>query len=395
MPGIQTPIESLLNDLRNADPEKRDNAARELSKSRDPRAVDALLLDLDHADWKVRRNAAQALGAIGDTRAVELLIRALQDRTLTVRSRAAVALGRIKDKRALEPLVEAWLEAPHSEFSTHAAPAIQKFGAAALPTLLPVLSAHPERRAEVLGILGKIKHPDALNALLNGLSDDQPTVRRAAAESLTQLKERRAIPALRAALPQSDLATQRYIVRALAQLGAVEAIGDMLALLQDYEPFSPKSALYEAITEATQQLGNVPTSSKGGTQNTLLFVAGGLTDGDSAMLSDYLKGLAKRFEGQNADDQPFSMPTSNLISQMTSMVEKVPSAHRDALTGLLFLLNAPDPNTRIGAALSLAWHNDPRALEPLKQTASDSDANVQTAAQWALAVLEKMLRFRR
>jgi HEAT repeat protein len=130
-------VEELVVDLQNENPLVRWQAAEQLGKAKDARAVDPLIEALADGDEGVRREVVKALGEIGSPRAVgplggmledpdelvrlntlaalekiggdeafTLLITALKNDNSMVRMNAAVSLGRIGDARAAGPLKE-------------------------------------------------------------------------------------------------------------------------------------------------------------------------------------------------------------------------------------------------------------------------------------------------
>jgi len=100
-------VESLIAELKDGSKYIRRNAAWELSKIKDKRAVIPLIAALRDEYEDVRFHAARALGEIGDNHAIEPLIAALKDKDDWVREEAAEALGKIGDNRAVKPLIEA------------------------------------------------------------------------------------------------------------------------------------------------------------------------------------------------------------------------------------------------------------------------------------------------
>lgn len=97
-------VQTLLAMLRDSARHVRFAAAKTLGMMEEKLAVDALVVLLSDGDT-VRFQAARSLGMIGDARAVEPLIRALKDPEEDVRKEAALALGKIRDPRAVEPLL--------------------------------------------------------------------------------------------------------------------------------------------------------------------------------------------------------------------------------------------------------------------------------------------------
>ena len=130
-------VEELISDLQDEKPLVRWQAAEQLGRAKDARAVLPLIEALGDGDEGVRREVIKALGEIGSSRAVKplgqmledpdelvrlntlvalekirgdeaitLLITALQNDNSLVRMNAAAALGRIGDSRAAGPLKE-------------------------------------------------------------------------------------------------------------------------------------------------------------------------------------------------------------------------------------------------------------------------------------------------
>ncbi|MDP6364523.1 MAG: HEAT repeat domain-containing protein, partial [Candidatus Poseidoniia archaeon] len=107
------------------------DAAIELGKLGDERAVEPLIEVLGDESKMIGVNAARALGEIGDVRAVEPLIKALDDEYGEVCEYAARALGQIGDARAVEPLIKALGDhygPPMGWFRRHAAAALEAIG---------------------------------------------------------------------------------------------------------------------------------------------------------------------------------------------------------------------------------------------------------------------------
>jgi HEAT repeat protein len=128
-------VEELIIDLQDENPLVRWQAAEQLVRAKDTRAVDPLIGALGDGDEGVRREVVKALGEIGSSRAVgplggmledpdelvrlntlaalenirgdeaiTLLITALKNDNSLVRMNAAASLGRIGDSRAAGPL---------------------------------------------------------------------------------------------------------------------------------------------------------------------------------------------------------------------------------------------------------------------------------------------------
>ena len=135
--------------------------------------------------------------------------------------------------------------------------------------------------------------------------------------------------------------------------------------------------------------GHIPDDLSGVVKNDLAGLIGLAQQMNPNLVGQMLTTeiIAERLKGFG-----FPMPMGKSILDHLVTVGSAPELHQNRLTGLLFLLNASDPLTRIGAALGLPWFMDRKALDPLRQAARDSDANVRRAAQWAFAALERIVR---
>lgn len=198
------------------------------------RAVQPLIEALDGSDWfEVRTAAAESLGRLGHARAVEPLLRALdRSQHFFVREAAANSLGQLADPRAFEPLIEA-LRGKDAEVRRAAARA-----------------------------LGHLRDQRAVKPLIQALGDGQPNCRRNAADSLEQLgypkwaqwvtgneidfyrlgasKDREALEPLISALEYRDRndyqspMTRHAAAESLGNLGDLRAVDPLLRALGDY-----------------------------------------------------------------------------------------------------------------------------------------------------------------
>lgn len=217
------------------DPARRD-AAHLLGRYRDPLAASALIAALADQDAGVRAAAAGALAAHADARAVEPLIDALADEDPAVRENAVRALGetalKLGEQRPLEAL-RAALADPDWGTRQSAAEMLARLGAdadgqaqallradlrcaeaeirlGAAWSLLPLIEQMPELRAETA---------EALAALLYHAD---PRIGASAALALSELGDRRAVPALRAARRGSNPQLRHAAQHALDKLGCAD-----------------------------------------------------------------------------------------------------------------------------------------------------------------------------
>lgn len=150
--------------------------------------------------WYGREQAADVLlDAIESFReqAVELLLAALEHKEAAVRRFAARLLGRIKDPRAIESLGMTLYDL-HHEVGRAAAEALSQFGGDSLEVLAEA-ALHPEPgiRQNVVAALGKIQDARVTPILLEMIHDSDRSIQMEVVKSLMNLKDNRAVPALR------------------------------------------------------------------------------------------------------------------------------------------------------------------------------------------------------
>ena len=166
-------------------PECRAQAAEELGRLGDVRAVARLSAMVRQDVVSVRWEAADALGRIGDAAAVPALIAALQDGDWTVRQNAARALGRISDRRAVKPLMavltDADVDVRRAAIGALAAIDDLLAGQALLPLLRHSLFSV---RLDAIHACGKLGDPRALPILQKCLQDPDPLIQAAIATAL-------------------------------------------------------------------------------------------------------------------------------------------------------------------------------------------------------------------
>ncbi len=106
-----------------------------------------------------------------------------------------------------------------------------QLGSVAVPSLLTALENYkPRKRFLICEILGRIRDPKAVPALIDHLEDSEanPSVASAAARALGKLGDRRAIDALKDVLDSSDVELQYNAIEALGHLRAKDAVNSLL-----------------------------------------------------------------------------------------------------------------------------------------------------------------------
>jgi len=189
--------------------EARQAAAQALGQTKNPRALPFLMLALRDPFWWYEREQAadvllQAIEGMG-TQAVDTLLEALEDNEGAVRRFVAVLLGRINDSRAIKPLGMTLYDT-HFEVGKAAAVSLAGLGPVGLKLLADALH-HPEAWLRQHAITGLTLSGDQriVPVILDMLKDPEREVQKQAIQSLGELKDPRALPALQAiALDRSD-----------------------------------------------------------------------------------------------------------------------------------------------------------------------------------------------
>lgn len=147
-----------------------------------PRSIDLLTSVMEEDDGpSVRASAARALGRIGDRQAVQPLCGALGDECLWVQRAAARALGQIGAPESVDALREA------------------------------LVYEEPLMRGSVVVALGHIRTKEARRALVDCLQDEDPAVRWYAARGLAEIGEVENVVPLQALLEDDVVLFDRAV----------------------------------------------------------------------------------------------------------------------------------------------------------------------------------------
>jgi HEAT repeat protein len=147
---------------------------------------------------KVRRSAAIALGEVGSRSATRNLLKAVIDGDAEVRMAVVYALGKIADVRARDALLH----------------------------MLDDLREKPRIRAAAAESLGSLGDSESVPALVAHLRDRSPEVRLFCAFALGELREPRALSALRRVARTDNGRVRTYGTVGKAALSAIELIRD-------------------------------------------------------------------------------------------------------------------------------------------------------------------------
>jgi HEAT repeat protein len=209
---VKDEIEIQIDLLKDPDWVVRREAAITLGEMGDERCVEPLCHALCDGDWQVREVAIEGLGQIGSP-AVERLIKLLRD--WDVRKYAIAALGKIRDERVLDPLM---LQLRNDEFKDDALNALVELGQPALPRLVTALKDKDENvRKQAVLALGRIKHPEAIEPLINMLADSDWFTRLTSAAALEAIGDDRGREAIKPLMKDPDMVVRMRVERILAK----------------------------------------------------------------------------------------------------------------------------------------------------------------------------------
>ncbi|MEO1334027.1 MAG: HEAT repeat domain-containing protein [Myxococcota bacterium] len=225
-------------------------------------AVPKLLEVVDRsADDHVVLKAVRALGAIGDAQAVDRLSKiALQHDDKFMRKTAIIALGNIGDPGATDALIQMmFVEYRGVSFYREASFALFQVGPAVAPALLETMALKNEKvneyfeksggiQASVIQakcgfVLGDLRDQRAVVPLIEAFKAaakrNDAIVLAYATTPLAVLGDKRAVALLTQQMTTLDASLRDPMMRALVQLGAVEAVGKMMVTI-------PKAHFVEA-----------------------------------------------------------------------------------------------------------------------------------------------------
>lgn len=209
---VKDEIDIQIDLLKDPDWVVRREAAITLGEMGDERCVEPLCNALRDGDWQVREVAIEALGQIGSP-AVEMLIKLLRD--WDVRKYAITAMGKIRDERVLDPLM---VQLKNDEFKDDATNALVELGEPAMPRLITALKDKDEMvRKQAVLALGRIKHVDAIDPLIDMLADKDWFTRLTAAAALEAIGDERGRTAIKPLMKDPDMVVRMRVERILAK----------------------------------------------------------------------------------------------------------------------------------------------------------------------------------
>ena len=188
-------VDALLRAVPDSSPELAAAALRGLGHMSDPRAEEALKAALRSDDPRLRLAAVTSLRVGSFAAAVDALAwTAAADRDDGVARAAAEALGALARRSwdmasaAVDALLAVATEPRLGDTASSALAALPESRIARVAAGLA--HSRPDVRRTTIGVLGRMKHPDASSAICGALDDDDAAVREAAIVSLERLGTR-------------------------------------------------------------------------------------------------------------------------------------------------------------------------------------------------------------
>jgi len=256
------------------------DVARKLIATGDGRVIAAIQPYRETNDRRRRCNAAFVLAGLGDERGAVILVSELEDtapgsraiepdfiagnpspenlaiqQVRSDRYFAALLLGELREKSAVPALVAATRD---KSINYVAATSLGEIGdASAIPALREMAEAFPEERVFAGYGLAALGAPDGFDLLQDvALSDLQWVQRRHAVELLGKTADRRAVPILLRGLKDEHPNVRVSSVRSLAEIGDPAAIPALRAALGDSE-VTPVNAPTTVAVEAEKAIAAI------------------------------------------------------------------------------------------------------------------------------------------
>jgi HEAT repeat protein len=271
---------SLLARLKSAIPAQRWAAAAEITKRRDPRALEALILAMkDPAGTRRVCVMAAALGHLKDPRALGALSEAAFDpANEDLRLCAIESLGMIGDARAVPVLIEALRL---GNMPVAAADALARLGDERAVDALIHAASEPKLRLWMIRDLGELGSAKAVPFLVAAQDDANRYVREAAREGLWKISRLASANQMRA-LAQTletdpELLHRAWAAFKLGEQGDPRATSGLLAGLADREAMvrtRAAAALVRIGRPAAQQVRKLAHSATGHLQTLAVAILG-------------------------------------------------------------------------------------------------------------------------
>lgn len=219
--------------------------------------MEQLLQQLTHNDETVRYDAAQQLGKDGDARAVDGLVARLNDEHPKVKYAALSSLVKIGSPTAATPTIAALVEEMDSRLwklmtldigmrlRNGLFAMIEPGNTAAADLLIEALndvSISEHQRALVIRLIGRTEDDRLVETFIDMLMIGSETLQGAAAEALGYIGDERAVAPLLVVLEDARSAVREIAINALARIGDVRAVDTILPMLNSGDVWTRRAA---------------------------------------------------------------------------------------------------------------------------------------------------------
>jgi HEAT repeat protein len=319
---------------------------------------------LDDPDPDVRATAVELLphGLAGQ--AGELLLKALSDEDDRVWQPAMRHLVSLPE-RDLPVLWRAIKEAPADRrdalISLLERTSRERLGLVASDHLS---SSDEDDRMLAISLAARSGSPEAMQGVIGTLADPQPTVRRAGAAALAELRDHEAIPALTQALNDPDAEVREGALRALSALDDEQVLEPLINGLKD-----PEERVRQVASDALIRWNSPAVARR---------LVEALTS--PALRRPAIEVLARM--GPAAVD-----PLVNLLREGHPELAATVGVTLEQLVGrdvFLSRLGSMDPADRLGAVEALGAMGGPEAVDGLTRALSDPNEQIRISALRAL-----------
>lgn len=216
-----------------------------------------LLEQLTHVDETVRYDAAQQLGRKGDARAVDGLVARLGDENPKVKYAALSSLVKIGSPTAATPTIAALVDDMNSRLwklmtldigmrLRNGLFAMIEPGntdtADLLIDALNNLEISEHQRALVIRLIGRTEDTRLVESFIDMLMIGSETIQGAAAEALGYIGDERAVAPLLVVLEDASSAVREIAINALARIGDIRAADTILPMLNSGDEWTRRAA---------------------------------------------------------------------------------------------------------------------------------------------------------
>jgi HEAT repeat protein len=386
-------FEDLIANLKSPNVKTRQEAARELGKSRRREAVAPLAALVRDPEAKVRIEVVRALRALRSLDTVPALVTSLEDGAPEIREEALGSLVELYTDRERSTAIDRFLAIFSDEDERAGVSPLTRVDPSVFEGLAKLLGDEDRRlRREAALALGILGGRPAMDGLVQALQDPEPSVREAAATAIGKVGTTEDGKALIPLLADESEAVQSRVLRAIGTLRVKEA-GP--ALVEMYEGARRRKWAMRTL----EALSRIRDPNQEGLFRTLvqdpdperrrLAIEGLARVADQGLLPAFKKDfqrernaelrLAYAFALTLLGDQAFvdtivlSLPSGTLRTRCWGyLLEMGP----EIVPSLLPYLSDPDANIRVELCQILRALGDPSAIPHLTPLINDPNGEV-------------------